>query len=234
MATATQDDFLIIQDEAEASGEDFSFNFDFDDSLKKEGSTTVIEENNWDTWSKDEIINLETTTVDENNTLEVINDESLDIDIGEIQNDSPVKLSADTSNLDKKWNEDNWLDFSTLSGEAPNESTILSQDTIADKSNTGITIKQTESEDLNSILSGTIAKLNTRKKAIAEDTDAKRKKAAELKVQVESLESEVSIIEAEITSLWLESEKIDTNISQLESMRLDPVKEHNSRRSVKK
>ena len=90
------------------------------------------------------------------------------------------------------------------------------------------------SENLNDILTATIAKLALRKEAIQTDTSSKQAKVQDLKAEVEKLEWEISEIEAEITSLWLESEKIDMNITQLEDMKLDPVKEHNAKRVSKK
>ncbi len=247
MATATQDDILIIQDETETSSDDFSFSFDFNDWVKEEESISITQEKSWEKSNADTVIDIteskkegimiaeeesiisDFTLTEGNEILELNNDKEVNREIGDIQNELQTEVPTNIGKIDEKANEDTWLDFSALSEEVESKSETLPETDDMEK-----TVEQTEVQDLNSILSGTITKLNTRKKSIADDTDIKKKKASELKAQIESLESQVLIIESEITSLWLESEKIDSNITQLESMKLDPVKEHNSRRSAKK
>jgi len=55
-----------------------------------------------------------------------------------------------------------------------------------------------------------------------------------MKTQIQELQEQVQVLEAEMKSLDAESEKITANISELEKMKLDPVKEHNAKRVVKK
>lgn len=224
MATATQDDLLVIQDESTAWGDDFSFRFDFDDTLKEEGSTEIWEnipkqsvpqdmsltssdfQEDTVMISEEQSPSPENILPEENVILEVENDGEMQREIAEIKTDTQDEAIINIDICDEK------------------------EQYVHDKKST----QESENEDLNSILNGTIIKLSSRKKSIADTSAAKMKKVSELKTHIESLEAEVWIIEAEISSLWFESEKIDSNIAQLESMKLDPVKEHNSRRNVKK
>lgn len=86
---------------------------------------------------------------------------------------------------------------------------------------------------MNEILSGTIAKLESRKETIAKNKEDKKAHEAEIKDQIKALEDEHAAIEAELTTLANEDKKITANIAELEKMKLDPVKEHNEKR-VKK
>jgi len=224
MTTTTQDDILIIQDDTEVSGEDFSFNFDFDNSIKEEGSTKLTQDKTWDISSdlgegimiaEEEWITPENILPEQTDVLELDTEAKTNIEIGDIWDD-PAKV-------DEKEYQDNLSDINYITSEP-----ISKNDSVENE------IQQRDKDDLNSILSETIAKLQSRKKTIWDTTEDKKKKATELWLQIKSLESQVSQIESEIASLWQESEKIDANISQLESMKLNPIKEHNSRRSVKK
>jgi hypothetical protein len=92
-------------------------------------------------------------------------------------------------------------------------------------------------EDLNVIISETIAKLENRKMTIASERDGKKQQVQDLKTQMSALEEEVALHEAEIDTLSAESEKITRNITQLEKMKLgddEVTKEHNAKRIVKK
>ena len=224
MTTTTQDDLLIIQDDTEVSGEDFSFNFDFDSSIKEEGSIKLNQDKTWDINSdleerimiaEEEWITPEKILPEQTDALELDTEAKINIEIGEIWDD--------VAKVDKEENQDNLSDMNYITSEP-----ISKNDSIDNE------LQQTDKNDLNSILNETITKLQSRKKTIWDTTEDKKKKATELWLQIKSLESQVSQIESEIASLWQESEKIDANISQLESMKLNPIKEHNSRRSVKK
>ena len=89
-------------------------------------------------------------------------------------------------------------------------------------------------ESLNDILTATIAKLALRAEAIANDSSEKSAQIASIQAQIKALEEQVSALQGEISLLSAESEKISKNIEALEEMKLDPVKEHNARRAVKK
>lgn len=249
MPTATQDDLLIIQAETDTSGDDFSFNFDFDESTKEQGDKGTQVSELWEKESQkesnstdesavwDDIIDMDNTSAPlsqeitweewENNgaiieeSKEKTQDSGFSIDLWD---ELIVEETTDNNSKDEKSDD--------KSGDINNsESDIFSLD--VEEKNTSTSL-QDKNEDLNTILTGTIKKLQDRKKSIWDNTEAKKKKSSELRQQIEWLENEVSTIEAEIATLWLESDKIDINISQLESMKLDPVKEHNSRRTSKK
>jgi len=90
-----------------------------------------------------------------------------------------------------------------------------------------------DDSSMNDILSATIAKLEARKTHIAEAKTKKLKHEDEIKSQIKALEAEHASIEAELTGLDSESDKIVANITELENMKLDPVKDHNSKRAKK-
>jgi len=77
-------------------------------------------------------------------------------------------------------------------------------------------------------------KLEARKEAIATDKSGKAAQEEDMKAKILELQEQVQELEAEMKALDAESEKITTNISELEKMKLDPVKEHNAKRVVKK
>ncbi|MCH8518261.1 hypothetical protein LAT59_00650 [Candidatus Gracilibacteria bacterium] len=254
MATSTQDDLLIIEDETDRSNDDFSFNFEFNDAdTSKEKS---IEDNTeakeaeikaQDDVSQDDIDGESTGEIieiqDEDETIE-INQDSLEgqsakdtindrDDTGEDEESFSIDLGVSDDALESIDNEV----VEDIAEKKENESEGIGNIiNLEDDENIGTSsVTEVEkTEDLNTILSGTIAKLQGRKESIENDTAAKKKKAGELRIEIEGLEGEVSTIEAEIAALGLESDKIDTNISQLEGMKLDPVKEHNAKRVSKK
>ncbi len=141
------------------------------------------------------------------------------------------------------------LDLYAPSEEAKTEDTVLAQETEeAPKKEEDFSLGIDTSEDsspeqddtassdesLNDILAGTVTKLEARKDAIAIDTAAKTSEEKTIKGKIKALEDEYATLEAEIKTLNAEAEKITANIAELEKMKLDPVKEHNAKRVVKK
>ena len=97
-----------------------------------------------------------------------------------------------------------------------------------------VTVAATAS--MNSILEDTVAKLEARKDAIADEKSGKTAKVADLKAEIKKLEDEVLNLEGEVEGLDEEAEKITANIDGLQDMKLwneDAVKEHNSNRVMK-
>ena len=94
----------------------------------------------------------------------------------------------------------------------------------------------TATASMNSILEDTVAKLEARKDAIADEKSGKTAKVADLKAEIKKLEDEVLNLEGEVEGLDEEAEKITANIDGLQDMKLwneDAVKEHNSNRVMK-
>ena len=92
-----------------------------------------------------------------------------------------------------------------------------------------------EAEGMNVILTATVTKLQARKEAIVTEKDGKKGQVTDIEEQIKKLEAEKELYEGEIKSLEAEGRKITTNIKSLEKMKLDDsVKEHNSKRVLKK
>lgn len=88
-------------------------------------------------------------------------------------------------------------------------------------------------ESMNDILDSTITKLSARSEVISGDTSQKESQISELNAQIKELQDQVIELEAEIAADETEKVKIEQNIAELESMKLDPMKEHNAVRSKK-
>jgi len=144
------------------------------------------------------------------------------IDVEEALTDTSHENIEKDISLEEK-QDDFSLDLSpgeTLSKET---SEVTAEDTLSDTSGTS----------MNDILSATIAQLEARKNTISTEKAAKSTQEEELKKQIASLEKQVSELESEMTTLDMESDKIELNISDLEKMKLDPVKDHNAKRAKK-
>ena len=239
MSTVTQDEeLLIIQDESDTSNNSLSFNIDFEDDTKastsEDATSSEVKSN---IWTNDALeIQLDDTSESEL-ASQASNIKTEDTPTQEIQTEEAFEISL----WDDIWSQDSTSESSDIKVEVDDDSSsdqsesfdILWSAEVSEVSDS-VPEQTTSSENLNDILTATIAKLALRKEAIQTDTSSKQVKVQDLKTQIEKLENQVSEIEAEITSLWLESDKIDTNITQLENMKLDPVKEHNAKRVSKK
>lgn len=244
MSTATQEeDLLIIQDENDSSDESLNFNIDFED--EKKSPETVIEDI-WDSTTDDsnQEETFEIELEDDTTTTEKQEEDTVDVQEQEVLEDSQAKDNTDEDfeiSLDDESTQEDIIVPENEQWDLSENSLLTDEGSlnIIESENDSIiqdTIEQDTSkvEDLNDILAWTISKLTSRKKSIQDDTSSKQSKVEDLKEEIEKLENQVSEIEAQITALWLESDKIDSNISQLEDMKLDPVKEHNAKRVTKK
>lgn len=131
------------------------------------------------------------------------------------------------------------VETSLVEAITPVETPILTQETlVAEVSPTVVaesSVTETATgESLNDILSLTILKLQARQEVISADKASKTSKEEDIKEKIKQLQAEVKFLEAEMEFLDGEAEKITANVQQLEAMKLDPVKEHNARRVVKK
>ena len=91
-----------------------------------------------------------------------------------------------------------------------------------------------QDDSMNDILAETILKLEARAQAIAGEKSEKLSQISDLEAKIQALQDEQADHKLEVKNLESESEKITANITKLEEMKLDPVKEHNAKRSVKK
>lgn len=236
MAQATaqkDDDLIIIADESENNESIFSLDFWDDTPSENTDEVTKVEKN-------DIIIQKEDREDiwEIKETLEII-DKSWEIKeeahLKEEENDKIEIISNDDVSFDF------WLEDSTQKESTPEKDVIVTE--LPEEANTQlwetediveIPIPDTDNQWLNLILEQTIIKLEERKKNITIETEQKTKNVESLKDEIQKLENEVSQRDAEITSLGLEYEKIENNITKLHDMKLDPVKDYNAKRSVKK
>lgn len=239
MATATKqdDDLLIIADEESSSDSsgDIEFSFDFGDT-----ETSSTSDTNWDVMNSQEEISSQTQQWDSKS------EEILDISLDESNTWDDSNSFAEKSKQEisshweeKKQDEDFSFDLTDTSSPEILENEDLSSkvDIQWDSPETPASIDDVAivtEDSMNDILSATIAKLAARKEVIAVSKADKVKKEEEIKAQIADLQSQVSQLEAEMKDLDIESDKITANIAELENMKLDPVKEHNTKRSVKK
>lgn len=87
--------------------------------------------------------------------------------------------------------------------------------------------------NMNDILETTISQLDMRKNEISDEVQTQSAKAKTIDEDIKKLEIEHDEVEGAITLLKSESSKITTTISQLKKMKLDPVKDHNAKRTKK-
>lgn len=236
MATATtkDDDLLIISEDDASSNskDDIEFSFDFGEETSS--STSDVEKSH-----------IAETQLSEEKIKETSQDVSEEI----IQTETQIS-NSDLENTVKKTmtpdsNEKDVVDFSFDLGDSSGQESDISDSESIDSSNKEVAILDNtawSSQDLevsnessmNDILSATIAKLLARQEVIATSKAWKATKEEDIKKQITELQSQVAELEVDMKSLDNESDKIAANIKELENMKLDPVKEHNSKRVTKK
>ncbi len=262
-ATKQDDDLLIIADEESSSDSsgDIEFSFDFGEDTSTKESTTVSSGTTSDTAelktedtleSMPEVSIVEETPLSETASISEV-DLTSDVDTPEISlgmddaaTETPV---VDTKPVENSVNEDFSFDLSESNIDTEVVSTSIEETTnnwkesiLAEESvlvqetpkEVEVSIDASSEASMNDILSATIAKLAARQELIATSKAGKSTKEEEIKAQIKELQSQVSELEAEMKELDKESDKITANITELENMKLDPVKEHNSKRVTKK
>jgi hypothetical protein len=224
IATAQDDDLLIIADDSvsDNSSDDIEFSFDFGEDSAEKKETSSVEEGspeitetpidlgiNFDTSSEESKVEAKTET------HEVAANEEFSFDLGEVSEAKQEESKIEESPVE----------------ESPVEEGITAAKVSSEVESTNSTGDDTS---MNDILSGTIAKLAARQDVIATDKASKSKSEEEIKAQIKDLQEQVKELESEMDTLDSESNKITANIAELENMKLDPVKEHNAKRVVKK
>jgi len=230
-ATTQQDDDLLIiaDDESSDSNDTIEFSFDDDDSA----ADTLTESSE-----------VETQKIEE---TEISSDIKLNLSQEDIKDESDLSqentLDTTETETTSSAGEEFTLDFGDEVTETTEESVAV--ETEASISDLGSLSLEDDSSttsgddtsgndgSMNDILSATIAKLEARKVLIAWEKEAKLTHELEIKDQIKALQDEHAVIEAELTILDSESSNITANISKLENMKLDPVKDHNSKRAKK-
>ena len=245
---ATKDEDLIILSEdtevahelpeltldlpEESDNEDIITFWDDEISLELDDTTEEVSEE----VVEEEII----LTLDNEETAEIVVEESKDVE--EVKIEASEEDSSDFS-FDLTTEEASEEVVETKTEEATPSADLdfggfdLSSDTGAESvwtTEVAATVAATAS--MNSILEDTVAKLEARKDAIADEKSGKTAKVADLKAEIKKLEGEVLTLEGEIEGLDEEADKITANISGLQDMKLwneDAVKEHNAQRVMK-
>jgi len=83
-------------------------------------------------------------------------------------------------------------------------------------------------------MDATIVKLQIRHDTIEGDKQSIMDTITTKEEEISSLKSEVAGLNTDVKGLEAERQKIEESMSELESMKLDPVKEHNAKRVAKK
>lgn len=259
-ATATQDeDLLIISEDTADNSSDIDFSFSFGDDTSSTTPPATLE--TVQTSSLEEPVTATTEVPAE--TSASLWDFSFDIfsqtsptPVSEVQSDVaqweitaqvPVEVETlvdansqvNVGDISLPDTSSNPLSYEAQTEEISAISPVIPEETMASAAIIS-EVPQTQTqevsgaESLNDILTATIAKLALREEAIANDSSGKSAQIASIQAQIKALEEQVSALQGEISLLSAESEKISKNIEALEEMKLDPVKEHNARRAVKK
>lgn len=259
-ATATQDeDLLIISEDTTENTNDIDFSFSFgDDTPVSTPAASVVSEV---TSSVEEPV-ITTTSV-QAETSSSLGDFSFDVfwqnesaSASPVQDETSLEIVSETPEIldtvtDSTpeitlWETSlqdtlsNPLSVETQSAEVAEISPVIQEEMIVPSAAIISEVPQAPAqevsgtESLNDILAATIAKLTLRAEIISTDSSGKSTQIASIQAQIKALEEQVSALEGEISLLSSESEKISKNIEALEEMKLDPVKEHNARRAVKK
>ena len=229
-ATATQDDDLLIitDDTQDSDSDEIDFSFDFWDETQESTQEESIPEVEIQDTEKDE--NKTTETSETINLEDGSQEEAIDFGIDLTKDSNPEEeVSEIHEDVIEESNFDLWISDD-------NEIDLLGDADLWNEEESSSTGGWSTGDDgsMNDILSATIAKLAARKESIASDKVEKLKHEDEIKAQIQALENEHTSIEAELAGLDAESTKITANIAELEEMKLDPVKEHNAKRVVKK
>jgi len=262
MATATKqdDDLLIIADDTSSdSAWDIEFSFDFWEDISadtKEPSTPeqtpdpVVSDSSSKITDEKNSQDLPTQETPEAPSAPAVNSETdlgISFDTGENKvADTPViedsnsskeptasEAPAEEFSFDLGWESEDSASIADKSPENSASESASNTETLMDVAEP----KETETlweSSMNDILSATIAKLVARQEVIATSKAWKATKEEDIKKQITELQSQVAELEADMKSLDNESDKITANIKELENMKLDPVKEHNSKRVTKK
>lgn len=230
MATMTQDDdLLIIEDDSknESSG-DIEFSFDFGDQSTPEATKASA------TQQETKAASVETSSTDTmespEEALAALEKPEVHLDVAaeSVETQTPVVEEQTEATLA----EDFSFDLTEQETPAAQDTTSEIPET-ADTDIMGTAENVSSESSMNDILSATIAKLTLRQENIAKDKSWKTSQEEDLKTQIQELQDKVSQLESDMEMLSSEDEKITANIEELEKMKLNPVKEHNSKRSKK-
>jgi len=244
MSTATQqdDDLLIIEEDtsSDTASDTIEFSFDTEDDAFSSTDEIVIDvtdEKTQDTGvSEDSPVSVLEISPEIDTATATPEDMTISFEIPESA--SPVEASSEKAEEikvaeDFSFNLDMWSEASETIPETSVTSPI--EEVISEPTSAlPVETVSAQEESLNDILTATIVKLEARKEAIATDKSGKAAQEEDMKAKILELQEQVQELEAEMKALDAESEKITTNISELEKMKLDPVKEHNAKRVVKK
>lgn len=243
---ATQDEDLLIISDDTASDTDTSIEISLDDTTPAISldSEPIIDLDATEGSTDTEAVSVEedtTPTLDLGlTTPEVLTEET-------VQNstETPEVLETETNDVnlwsldlgisDAEVSEETSWDTVEESSQTEGAEDISFGESIAAASAVAATSVGWEAT-MNSILSETITKLESRQEEIVSEKDGKSTQVSDLKEQIKKLEEEVALHEWEIQELESEAKKISTNIKWLEKMKLDEdvAKQHNSTRVPKK
>jgi hypothetical protein len=250
-ATAQDDDLLIIADDSASddSSDDIEFSFDFgDDSVEKKETIPTEEVSTKTPIETTDPLELHLDSVEEVSEIIDVTSEvtpeatdtniNLGINFDTSSEESKPEVVAEA--LEVPANEEFSFDLGEGS-EIKEEEAVIMEETKTEEAIPAVeSVATAEVNDstgddtsMNGILSATIAQLAAREDVIATDKSSKSQSKDEIQAQIKDLQAQVKELEADMASLDSESDKITANITELENMKLDPVKEHNSRRAKK-
>jgi len=253
-ATTQQDDDLLIIADDDHSEDTIEFSFDEEtptNPAETETKATVTDSDVSEQVKTEEIVKESSDTTTEvtsevsEPTLDAASETSdMSFDLFEDNKEDEVRVeevSEAPENQESDFSFDLGEEETSKKEEISIESSEIQEETmeisLGDTSgdDSAITDDSATWDDssMNDILSATIAKLEARKSHIAESKESKLKHEDEIKAQIKALEDEHASIEAELSGLDSESDKIIANIKELENMKLDPVKDHNAKRAKK-
>lgn len=243
---ATQDEDLLIISDDTASDTDTSIEISLDDTTPAISldSEPIIDLDATEGSTDTETVSVEedtTPTLDlglmtpEVSTEEAAQDATETSEVSGAETNNIDLWSLDLGISDAEVSEETSLDTVEESSQTEGAEDISFGESIATASAVAATSVGWEAT-MNSILSETITKLESRQEEIVSEKDGKSTQVSDLKEQIKKLEEEVALHEWEIQELESEAKKISTNIKWLEKMKLDEdvAKEHNSKRVPKK
>lgn len=181
-------------------------------------------------------VTLEQEVTQADTPSEDISDFSLDLGTSEEVIDSEAKTETFPETASQTELQEDTLSFAEETSDSNKEPSMDLSSSTQETPSSEKALETSDSGTMNTILSETIAKLESRQQVIATEKDGKSSQVADLEAQIKKLQEEVELHKGEIEELDSESKKISTNISSLEKMKLDDsiTKEHNSKRVPKK
>lgn len=202
-SVSVEPEISLVQEDATSASTDFDFGFSFDTPVATE--SVVVEEvvaPVVEDATSDFSFDFNTDTVQTQEEVSVVED--------------VVTQKVETPVLEEVSMIETISDVSPVSFETTNV-VEMTQEVVEPP------VVLNEGFDVNAILDTTIAQLQARKDVIASTKSQKWSAVSDLLSQIAALQSQVEVLNTDISELEFENKKIDKNISSIEKMKTESV-----------